>query len=387
MLERGLGLGNGAGKLLRLGTGVGKLRLHASLALSPLGQRLLGCGEGLCYLLEAALVHAVLDLGVRDLVLELGKGEGLPICLGARLALVCLALVEGVLQLAPMRHGVPRRLRERLHALLELALAHAGIREVPGHALVLLGHIRALLAHGRELHAHLGEARDHVLALLLQKAHVRVHAAEDVLHAATLLAEVAHKEALLLEERLVLLELCGLLVQAVLGKLDGGIGLAAAGRERAVGGLQAAQVVNRELRAQLGQALGDVVGALCLVDLPLEGLELAVNLTLDHLSARKVIVHRRELAKAALLAPAVLGDVCRLLDELAALLRAALEDGVKLALADDRVGVLAQAGVVEDVLHVHKARGRAVDEVLGLARAIHPARDAHLGEVDGQRVI
>ena len=129
------------------------------------------------------------------------------------------------------------------------------------------------------------------------------------------------------------------------------------------------------------------MGALCLVDLPLEGLELAVNLTLDHLGARKVVIHRGEFAKAALLAPAVLGDVCRLLDELAALLRAALEDGVKLALADDRVGVLAQAGVVEDVLHVHKARGRAVDEVLGLARAIHPARDAHLGEVDGQRVI
>ena len=88
MLERGLGLGNGAGELLRLGAGVCELFLKAGLALSPLGQRLLCCGEGLGDLLEAALVHAILDLGVRDLVLELGKGEGLPIRLGARLALV-----------------------------------------------------------------------------------------------------------------------------------------------------------------------------------------------------------------------------------------------------------------------------------------------------------
>ena len=200
MFERRLGLGDSAGKPLRLGAGVRELRLEARLALSPLGKRLLGRGEVLGNLLEAALVHAIFDLGIRDLVLELGKGERLLVRLGTRLALVRLALVEGVLQLAAMRHGIARRLRERVHALLELALAHAGVREVSGHAFVLLGHVSALLAHGRELHAHLGEARDHVFALLLQKAHVRVHTAKNVLHAATLLAKVAHKEALLLEE-------------------------------------------------------------------------------------------------------------------------------------------------------------------------------------------
>ena len=286
-----------------------------------------------------------------------------------------------------MRHGIARRLRERVHALLELALAHTGVREVSGHALVLLGHVSALLAHGRELHAHLGEARDHVLALLLQKAHVGVHTAENVLHAATLLAKVAHKEALLLEKRLVLLEFGGLLVQAILGELDGGIGLTAARRERAIGCLQAAQVVNGELLAQRGQALGDVMGALGLINLPLKRLELAVDLACHNLGARQVVVHRGELAETPLLAPAVLGDVGSLFDELAALLGAALENGVELALADDRVGILAQAGVMEDVLHIHETRGRAVDEVLGLTRAIHPARDANLGKVDGQRVV
>ena len=127
--------------------------------------------------------------------------------------------------------------------------------------------------------------------------------------------------------------------------------------------------------------------ALRLVDLPLEGLELAGYLAREELGAREVLVHGGELALAALLAAAVLGDVGRLLDEGAALLGAAREDGVELALGDDRVGVLAKARVVQDVLDVHEARGGAVDEVLGLAGAVHPARDAHLGEVDRQRVV
>ena len=129
------------------------------------------------------------------------------------------------------------------------------------------------------------------------------------------------------------------------------------------------------------------MGALSLVNLPLKRLELAVNLARHNLGARQVVVHRGELAEAPLLAPAMLGDVGCFLDELAALLGTALENGVELALADDRVSVLAQAGVMEDVLHIHEARWCAVDEVLGLTRAIHPARDAHLGKVDGQRVV
>ena len=247
--------------------------------------------------------------------------------------------------------------------------------------------VGALLLHRGELHAHVGEARDHVLALLLQKAHVRVHPAEKILHPTALLAEVAHEEALLLEQRLELVELGALLVQAVLGELAGGVGLPAAGLESRVALLETSQVVDSELDLELLELLLELAGALGLVDLALERAQLAGNLAREHLGAREVLIHRGELAEAPLLAATVLGDVGRLLDEGASLLGAAREDRVELALRDDRVGILAEARVVQDVLDVHEAARRAVDQVLGLARAIHAPRDPHLVEVDRQGVV
>ena len=160
-----------------------------------------------------------------------------------------------------------------------------------------------------------------------------------------------------------------------------------AGARRIPALAQAAQVVHGQLDGELGELGVELAGALGLVDLSLERLELTGDLAREHLGAGEVLVHGGELAHAALLAAAVLGDVRGLLDELAALLGAAGEDGVQLALGDDGVGVLAQAGVVQDVLDVHEAAGGAVDEVLGLSRAVHAARDRDLVVVDGKRAV
>ena len=92
--------------------------------------------------------------------------------------------------------------------------------------------------------------------------------------------------------------------------------------------------------------------ALGLVHLTLQGAELARDLALDVLGAGEVVLHCRKLSLRALLALAVLGDARRLLDELAALLGATGQDGVKLSLTDDGVGVLAQARIVQDVRDV-----------------------------------
>ena len=291
---------------------------------------------------------------------------------------------DDVAALLGRRLGLGHELGE---PLLEVAGAHLGVGELARHALVLLRRLLALVLAGRQVHAHLGEARDHVLALFLKQAHVGVHAAEDVLHAAALLAEVTHEDALLLEQRLVLLQLALLLGVTPLGELYGRLGLTLARGQLIVAHLQLAEVVHRERGGELGQARLELMVALGLVHLALEGPELARDLARDVLRAGEVLVHRGELALGARLAAAVLGDAGRLLDELAALFGAAREDGVELALADDGVGLLAEARVVQDVGDVHQARRRVVDEVLGLPRTEHAARDRHLGEVDGEGVV
>ena len=98
-------------------------------------------------------------------------------------------------------------------------------------------------------------------------------------------------------------------------------------------------------------------------------------------------LHTFQTLERALAATLVLGDTRRFLDEGTALLRLAGKDGVKLALSDDGVRLLAQTRIVQDVGDVEQAGGGAVDEVLALAGAVHAAGDHDLLEVDGQHVI
>ena len=379
--------GDGGHELLGRGPLGGEVGLDGTLARRPLRDGLPGGPERLVDLLETRGIHPVLDLGVGDLVLELGVRERLAVGLRARGAFVGGDPRQLGVEGATARDGVARDGRELLAVHPQLVLADDEVSELVGHARTLRPHVGALLLHRRKLHTHVGEARNHVLALLLQKTHVGLHAAEDVLHAAPLLAEVAHEEALLLKKGLELVELAGLLVIAVLGELDGGVRLVAAGGELAVALLELTEVVHGELDGEVGELVGEVAGLTGLVHLALEGLELAGYLARDDLRAREVRVHGGELALGALLATPVFGDVGGLLDELAPLLGAAREDGVELALRDDRVRVDAESRVMQDVADVHKPRRGAVDEVLGLARAVHAPGDGNLGELDGQRVI
>ena len=100
-----------------------------------------------------------------------------------------------------------------------------------------------------------------------------------------------------------------------------------------------------------------------------------------------MLVHRLDLFERTLLAALVLGDAGGLLNEGAALLGAALQNGIELALADDGMRILAQARIVQDVLDVHQAARARVDEVLTFARAVHAAGDSHLVKVDRQHMV
>src|SRR4029450_5971215 len=85
-----------------------------------------------------------------------------------------------------------------------------------------------------------------------------------------------------------------------------------------------------------------------------------------------------------LLALAVLEDAGRLLDDAAALLRAGVEDGVDLALADDDVLLAPDAGVRQQLLDVEQPARHLVDGVLAVAAAEQGAADRALAELDRQ---
>lgn len=209
----------------------------------------------------------------------------------------------------------------------------------------------------------------------------------DVLHMAALLAEVAYEKALLLEQCLEMVELVGLLLELVLAEADRGISFLLALLEHSMLCLELAKIVHRQDLRDLGETVLDLMALLCLRDLALERAELARDLALHILGTGQALVHALELALASLLAPPVLRDAGSFLDELTAVFRPACEDRIELSLGDDRMGVLAQTRVVEDVLDIEKTCRGSVDEILGLARPIHAAGDSHLVEVDRQRMV
>ena len=84
------------------------------------------------------------------------------------------------------------------------------------------------------------------------------------------------------------------------------------------------------------------------------------------------------------MAPAVLEDARRLLDDRPTILGPGVEHRVELALADDHVLLTTHARVAQQLLDVQQAAGRPVDGVLAVTRAEERPGDRHLGEVDGQ---
>ena len=118
-------------------------------------------------------------------------------------------------------------------------------------------------------------------------------------------------------------------------------------------------------RGQLGDHLAVAAGGL---GLALQRAQLAADLAQQVLDPQQVGLGGVEPALGLLLALAELEDAGRLLDDGPPVLRAGVEDGVDLALADDHVLLAADAGVAEELLDVEQAAGHAVDGVLAVAR-------------------
>ena len=153
------------------------------------------------------------------------------------------------------------------------------------------------------------------------------------------------------------------------------------------GGAQGVQVVGEQPEPGVAQVGLDAGGAAGHLGLLAERLELAAQLGGEVGQPVEVGLHRVELAERLLLALAVLEDAGGLLDERAAVLGLGVQHRVEPALADDDVHLPADAGVAEQLLDVEQAAGVAVDLVLALAGAEHPAGDRHLGVVDRQGAV
>ncbi len=137
-------------------------------------------------------------------------------------------------------------------------------------------------------------------------------------------------------------------------------------------------------RGQLGDHLPVAAGGL---GLALQRAQLAAHLAQQVLDPQQAGLRGVEPALGPLLALAVLEDAGRLLDHGPPVLRAGVEDGVDLALADDHVLLAADARIAEELLDVEQAAGDAVDGVLAVARAPERAGQGDLGELDRQQAV
>ena len=112
-----------------------------------------------------------------------------------------------------------------------------------------------------------------------------------------------------------------------------------------------------------------------------------VDLLDDPAQDVQVLLDALELPDSGELARLVLGYPRRLLEDHAPLGGVGLEEGVDLALLDDRVGPGAQPRVHQEVLDVTEPAELLVDEVLAVARAVQAPGDGHLLVIHGQRAV
>ena len=197
-------------------------------------------------------------------------------------------------------------------------------------------------------------------------------------------------------ERLALL---GALGQRLLGLLAAardlgqrGLRLLARGARGGGGALGRAELlapgahgVARELPARLEGLALEALVQLGRLGLALERAQARARLALDVERAVEVVLRALELELRAAPALAVLAEPGGLLDQQPPVARLGGDDRLDAALRDDRVHLLAQAGVGEHLEHVDQPAARAVEAVLALAGAVQPAHDRDLAQrqVDG----
>ena len=112
--------------------------------------------------------------------------------------------------------------------------------------------------------------------------------------------------------------------------------------------------------------------------LALERPQPRARLALDVERAVEVLLGALELELRAPAALAVLAQPGGLLDQQPPVARLAGDQRLHAALGDDRVHLLAQAGVGEHLQHVDEPAARAVEAVLALPRAVELAHDGDL---------
>ena len=112
--------------------------------------------------------------------------------------------------------------------------------------------------------------------------------------------------------------------------------------------------------------------------LALERPQPRARLALDVQRAVQVVLRALELELRAAAALAVLAEPGGLLDQHPPVARLGGHDRLHAALGDDRVHLLAQPGVRQQLHHVGQAAARAVDAVLALPRPVEPPHDRDL---------
>src|SRR5438093_10091100 len=112
--------------------------------------------------------------------------------------------------------------------------------------------------------------------------------------------------------------------------------------------------------------------------LSLQRTDLALYLFDDVTNAQEIRLGGFQLAECLALLRLVLCDSSRFLEHCASIFRTRAQDHVDLALLHHRVSGARDAGVSEKVLNITKAAGRLVQQVFGVAVAIHPPSYAHV---------
>src|SRR5216110_437100 len=142
-------------------------------------------------------------------------------------------------------------------------------------------------------------------------------------------------------------------------------------------------------QVELAQLLLDAMVLLGAPRLALERGHLPLELAQDVLHAEQVLARALHLPLRGHLAAAKARRAGRLLDEQAQLLRLGVDQLIHAPLLDDGIGLRADPGAEEELGDVLQAAGRAVDRVLGLARAeVAPAHQdlARRGELGREAV-
>ncbi len=149
--------------------------------------------------------------------------------------------------------------------------------------------------------------------------------------------------------------------------------------------LERLELTTGEMQLQLAQLDQEIAVAASGLRLLLEGSKLAADFPLQVLQAGEIGLGGVEAALCPLLAPAVLEDPRRLLDDDSSVLGAGVEHLVDLTLGHDDVLLASDAGVTEQLLHVQQAARHPVEGVLRIAAAVEGAGDGHLVELHGQQ--